>query len=169
MKKILILIVSMMLLVFGLTATITYSSITKIAVNKFEAQYGTTTVAVADTAANYILSPTFTEGYRISNKSIMVVGTVTTSLLHSAGTAVGKLKCVIQVSSDGTNYVDWASADAYMSSAATAGTVITVPVSLSGVWAPYIRIKWVGYSAAGVLYTAKIYGVIQTRIILPPT
>lgn len=168
MRRIIPLIIVMLILAVGLSATITYSTVTTQTVNRFAVMSGTTTVAVADTAANYILSPTFSAGYSISNKGIMINGVITTALKHTVSTAVGKVLAVLQVSADGTNYVDFASYNAYMSTGATAGTVITVPVSLVGIQAPYYRVKWVGYSATGVIYTADIFGAIKTQILVPP-
>ncbi|HNX37027.1 MAG TPA: hypothetical protein PL124_02935 [Candidatus Cloacimonadota bacterium] len=168
MRKSILILSLFLIMAISLMGTITYSAITKATVNKFEVQIGTTTVAVGDTANVYIVSPTFTEGYRISNKSIMVVGTVTAAIQHTVNTAQSKLKATLQVSADGSNWADWASFDPYMTSANTAGTVIMIPVSLQGVWAPYMRIKYTGYSALGVINVAKIFGTIATRIIIPP-
>lgn len=168
MRK-LIFILAMVLLVAMLPATITYSTVTSKTLNTFGAYSGNTTVAVADTANPYILSPTFTIGDKISNRGIMITGVVNTSCQHTVNTAVGKLKAVLQVSADGTNFADFASYDAYMSSAATAGTILVIPISLSGVHAPYYRVKWVGYSAAGVALVADIFGKITTTITVPGT
>ena len=168
MRKITLFMTLFLLLAISLSGTITYSAITKTTVNKFEAQTGTTTVAVADTANIYIVSPTFTEGYRISNRSIMIVGTVVAAIQHTVNTAQSKIKATLQVSADNSNWSDWATFDAYATSANTAGTVIMIPVSLAGVWAPYIRVKYTGYSATGVINTADIFGTISTRLIIPP-
>jgi len=157
----------MVLAVFMLPGTITYSTITSQTVNKFAMDYGTTTVAVADTAANYIVSPVFTNGNLISNKEIIVTGTVVAAIQHTVSTAVQKLYCTLEVSPDGTNFAALATYPLYATSAATAGTVAVVPISLVSIHAPYYRIKWTGYSASGVAYTAKIFGTIRTAITHP--
>lgn len=167
MRKYMILSVLMLLMIGSLFSTITYSAITTQTLNRFAVMSGTTTVAVADTAANYILSPVFTAGYNISNKGVMIVGTVVASAQHTINTAVGKLKGVLQVSTDGTTFADLYSFDAYMSTGATAGTVLMIPTALGGVFAPYYRVKWVGYAPGGTIYAADIFGTIKTSIVIP--
>lgn len=167
MRKLTFLIMFLVLLI-PLMGTITYSTITSQTVNKFALHYGTTTVAVADTAANYIVSPVFTMGDKISSREIIVMGTVVADCKHSVSTAVQKLYCTLEVSGDGTNFATIAIYPVYATSAATAGTVAVVPISLTTMQAPYYRIKWTGYSASGVAYTAKIFGTIKTSIIAPP-
>ena len=166
MRK-LIFILAMVLLVAMLPATITYSTVTSKTLNTFGVYSGSTTVVKEDTTAAYILSPTFSIGDKMSNRGIMITGVVNTAFQHTVDKAVGMLKGVLQVSSNGTNFADFASYDAYMSSAATAGTVLMIPASLTGVHAPYYRVKWVGYSAAGVALVADIFGKITTSITVP--
>lgn len=168
MRKIIFAIL-MVMLVAMLPAAITYSTVTSKTLNNFASYTANTTVVVADTTAPYILSSTFTYGDKMSNRGMLIQGVVNTSLQHTVNTAVGKLKAVLQVSADGTNFADFASYDAYMSSAATAGTILVIPLSLSGVYAPYYRVKWVGYSAAGVALVADIFGKITTTITVPGT
>ena len=168
MRK-LIFILAMALLVAILPATITYSTVTSKTLNTFGVYSGSTTVAVGDTVAGsvpYILSPTFTIGDKMSNRGIMISGVVNTAILYSA-TPVSFLKCVLQVSANGSTFADFASYDAYMCTGATAGVVAMIPASLSGVHSPYYRVKWVGYSAAGTALVADIYGKITTSITVP--
>lgn len=168
MKKLTIILILILAVFVTLSATITYSSITSKSSGNLAYYSGTTTVAVADTAANYIVSPTFTTGYKLSGKAIMIIGTVTTALQHSAAKAVGILKGVLQVSADNSTFADVASLEAYPMTGCTAGSSVAIPASTIGMVAPYYRIKWVGYSAAGVLYTADIFGAIKTTIITYP-
>lgn len=168
MRKLTFIVALFLFMAISLSGTITYSAITKTTVNKFEAQTGTTTVAVADTANNYIVSPTFTDGYRISNRSIMIVGTVVAAIQHTVNTAQPKLKATLQLSADNSSWSDWATFDAYATSTNVAGTVIMIPVSMNGVWAPYLRVKYTGYSSTGVINVADIFGTISTRLIIPP-
>jgi len=168
MRKTLILLMVMCMAVFALNAVITYSSVTSRTVDKFASYMGTTTIAVADTANPYILSPIFTSGYNISNRSIMLTGTVTTAVLHTINVTTARLVPVLQVSADGVNFADFASYPAY-TGLATVGTVITVPISLVSVYAPYYRIKWRGYDATGVALVADLFGVIRTTVITPAT
>jgi len=148
-------------------ATITYGTVTSATIGTDFVRYeGLTTVVVADTAANYIRSPIFTYGSKISGKEGLIVGTVTTSCQHSASSAVVRLRADVYVSADGTNFAIMGTYPAYVSSAATAGTVIVVPLKFI-TSAPYYTIRWVGGNGT-TDYTADIFGAIKTSIIVKP-
>ena len=168
MKKTLFMIMAFLLAFTCINAVITYSSVTSTSAGKFITYTGLTTVAVADTAANHILSPVFTYGSQISNKGIMVTGVVVAALQHSVNVAVGKVKATLQVSSDGTNFADLYSFDAYIGTGATAGKVYIIPASTEGILAPYYRVKWTGYAPDGTIYIADIFGTIRTIITTIP-
>lgn len=165
MRK-LIFIMALLLIVTLLPATITYSSVTSKTLNTFGIYTASTTVVVADTASNYIASPTFVIGDRVSNKGILIQGYVNTALQHTVNAAVVKVLPVLQVSADGVNFVDAAIGTAYIITGATATKVMMYPVSLSGIYAPYIRVKWLGWGASEA-YAADIFGKITTTIVVP--
>lgn len=169
MKKLILILAMLMVVMIGLNATHTYGTVTSKTVGGFAVYSGLTTNAIDSTYSyTYIISPTFTNGSVISNKNIMVVGTVTSSILIAGGNAQSSLYADLQASVDGTNFATISTYKAYASSAATAGTVITVPVSLATFAAPYYRVLWRGQSAAGVANTGKIYGAINTSIYISP-
>lgn len=166
MRKLIFAIIMLMVvsLSFG---TITYGTVsTSTVATDFVRYEALTTVVVADTAANYIQSTVFTAGNKISGKEGLIVGTVTTALQHTAGTAVGKFYADVYVSADGTNFAIMGTYPAYVVTGATAGSVCVVPLKFI-TSAPYYRVRWIGLSAAGTAYTADIYGAIKTSIIVP--
>lgn len=167
MKKILF---AMLMLVLAVSAfsTITYSTVTSKTTGKIVTYAGLTTVAVGDTATPYILSPTFTNGSQMSNKGIMITGVVVTALKHSTNVAQGAVMPVLQASYDGTTFADLFTFGQYFTAGGTAGTTYVIPVSLTGYFAPYYRVKWVGYSTTGVINTAFMFGTIRTVITFIP-
>ena len=178
MKKILILIVSMMLLVFGLTAayTETLTTVASKTVNGFAVYSSTTTYAsgaVSDssaTAGRDLYSKTFSIGTLMSGKEIMITGVVNTSITEIAtgAAAVPKLVAVLEISADNSNWFSYRVYDIY-AGASTAGTVITFPVSLVGIYAPYYRIRWQGYNTPVTqAMGAGVKGAITTYITVPP-
>lgn len=167
MKKLLALTL-MVVLAFSLCATITYSTISSKTSGKLVTYTGTTTVAVTDTSGNAIYSPTFTKGYEISNRGIMVSATIVAAVQHTVNAAVASLKGTLQVSTDNSNWADVVTYDAYIKTGVTAGQVIIIPASTVGMLSPYYRIKWVGYNAVGAAYTADILGTITTSITIAP-
>ena len=169
MKKLILILVLLTAVMLGLNADITYGTVTSKTIGGFAVYSGTTTYAAAiDTAYTYIISPTFTAGNVISNKSIMIAGTVVAAIKHTGTVAQSSLYADLQASTDGTNFVSVATYKVYSSTAATAGTVIVVPASLSAIAAPYYRVLWRGQSALGVANTAKIWGTITTSIYISP-
>ena len=172
MKRIILILTMLMVVMIGLNSTITYGTVTSKTINSFAVYSGTTTVAVGDTTTStsvqYIISPTFSAGNVISNKSIMIVGTVVADIQHTLNKAQSSLYADLQASTDGTNFASVATFKAYSSSANTAGTVIVVPASLSVIAAPYYRVIWRAQSALGVAQVADIVGTITTSIYISP-
>ena len=172
MKRIILILVLLIAVMVGLNSTITYGTVTSKTIGGFAVYSGTTTVAVGDTTAStsvpYIISPTFSAGNVISNKSIMIVGTVVAAIQHTVDTAQQSMYADLQASTDGSNFASVATFKAYSSTANTAGTVIVVPASLTVIAAPYYRVIWRAQSALGVAQVADIFGTITTSIYVSP-
>lgn len=169
-KKSVLLLILVLSVFMSLNAAITYSAVTSKSDGRFITYTGTTTVAYADTANVFILSPVFRSGTALSGKGLIIHATVVDSIQHTfstdAGTAQSAIEAVLQVSPDGINFIDMYRAPAYRLSNPIAGAKVTVPMPTKGAIAPYFRIKWVGYSAAGVINVADIYGTITTTVVL---
>lgn len=170
MKKLLISLVLMLAVFASLSAVITYGTVTSKTSGKFITYTGLTTVVVADTTNPYILSPVFSAGSVLSNKGIMISGVVVADLKHSTApiTAVALVLPVLQVSYDGTNFVDLLSLGTFIGTGGTAGTAYVVPASLVGYLAPYYRVKWMAYASTGIAITHDLYGTIRTLITTIP-
>ena len=95
MKKIILILTMLMVVMIGLNSTITYGTVTSKTIGGFAVYSGTTTVAVGDTTVStsvpYIISPTISAGNVISNKSIMIVGTVDADIQHTINNAQSSL------------------------------------------------------------------------------
>jgi hypothetical protein len=170
MKKVLTLL-AMLMAIIGLSATISYGTISYSSVPtaspKFYQMYATTTVAVGDTAANYIDSTPFTSAKLSNSKNVTIYGVVSTACQHTASSAVGMLRPELMISVDGTNYTTIKVFYGYEVTGATVGTTCMVPTNLfDGIYAPYVKIRWRGLSAVGVAYTADIFGAIKTYLIV---
>ena len=159
----------LMVVMIGLNAQ-TYSAVTSKTINSFAVYSGLSTIAYGDTAVTqtaYIKSPVFSAGNIISHKSIMVVGTIVVDVKFGS-TTVNSVYADLQVSADGTNFSTVSSYKAYASASGAAGTVITAPISLATIAAPYYRVLWRGQWASGVAQTADLWGTINTAIYISP-
>ena len=171
MKKLILILVLLTAVMLGLNAAPVYGTVTSKTIGGFAVYSGTTTYATAaDTtgASMPIYSPVFTAGNVISNKSIMVVGTVTKDIKSAASAVLPRLYACLQVSVDGVNFSTVATYKVYSSSTCVAGTVITVPISLATIAAPYYRISWKGMLSTGTEETASLWGGITTSIYVSP-
>lgn len=159
----------------GTVYTTTITDVTSKTLNKFgvlssKTTYTSTGTADSSATANMpMYSNTFTQGDLISGNEIMITGVVNTALLTIVdGAAVPKVVPILEISANGTNWVTYRTYDIY-AGVPTIGAVVTFPVSLSGVYAPYYRVRWQGYNTGLTLvWKPGVKGAVTTYITVPP-
>jgi len=165
MKRILIGLIILMAISLSFAAN-TITAVTQSTVNTdFTLMKSTTTVA---DSTLLIYSNTFS-GRITSGKVFVVTATVGTSFTATTGWAPTGIIPTVQISADGTNWVNYASYTVYQSSTKTAGTAITFPVSFNNVNVPYFRIRYTYYTGTTEYATADsaprpLAGAITTNI-----
>lgn len=167
MKRLLITLILSLVLMAGFAVHTTGAVTTATYATDFQAMTATTTLA--DSALALIPSSTFNARF-LSNKVVMVQATVTTSITNTSGWTTTGLVPTVYLSIDGTNWVQYVKLTAYQSSAKVAGTVITFPLALTGIYVPYIRIGYTLHTS-GTEHTTNataprpLVGAIKTVIV----
>ena len=179
MRKLTLIVALFLLMAISLSGTVyttTITAVTSKTLNKFGVLSSKTTYTssgVADSSATEnmpMYSNTFTQGDLISGNEIMITGVINTALteIQTGAAAIPKIVPILEISANGTNWVTYRTYDIYAGTS-TVGTVITFPVSLSGVYAPYYRVRWQGYNTAVTLvWNPGVKGAVTTYITVPP-
>jgi hypothetical protein len=164
MKKILILLTMLFMIVCSY-ATITYATPVYSDNETVYTAYAKTTVAVADTANNYIKSTAIKIPANTDIKVIYIYGVATIALQHTASAAVVRVRPDVYFSNDGTYFFLYRTGYPFIVTGATLGKTFFIALEYATAIPKYIQIRWVGMgSAAKTDYTADIFGEVNTIV-----
>lgn len=143
MKK-LILLSLMLVMVLGLTATVTQATLSKDFLVMTDVGIDVSPINSYATDKDGVASDAFPGTY-ISGKVILAVAAVLDTL---DGTNINHVTPIVQVSADGTTWADAFTYEGGSSSAVTIGTRWAMTIDLTDYFAPWYRIVYVAHTSA---------------------
>jgi hypothetical protein len=164
MKKYTVILAMLVLCVMA-HAVITYGAVSYSWANELNTATTLTTVAVGDTATNYIKS-TPIKILENTNGTIYITCSVIAALQHTINNAVVKVRGEIWGSDDGTNFGVMLASREIIMTGATAGKAFVIPMDYTLARPQYIQVRWVGMGA-NIDYAADIFGTIATTVCMP--
>lgn len=161
MKKIAILLISMVLMSISLNAIITTATMDRTYLVMTDVGLNAAPADAYATSVDAVISDKFPGRY-ISNKVFTAVATIAEAV---NGTSAHHVTPIIQVSGNGVNWADAMTLEAYSSTAVTLAHAWSLVIDLTDIYAPWVRIAYIIHTSAHATLADATTGDIKTQII----